>query len=218
MEKPDITINGRIRESIAQLCSSLYLGTENPPSLLAVTSADAREGRSSVALALGIELAETLNQKVLVVEGNLRNPGIGKLASLPKSTSGFSELLMNGDKPEEYVLTFGAGFPDILPAGETDPNQFGKLLNRDKLVHILHLLSGSYKYIILETPPVNHYPEAQLFLGMVDGVVLTIRSGVTSRETVSLAMKKINSVGGKVLGLVLNQKQFPLPNWLYKRL
>jgi hypothetical protein len=49
-------------------------------------------------------------------------------------------------------------------------------------------------------------------------VILTVKAGITTRETAMLATKKIESINGKFLGLVLNQKKFHLPEWLYRRL
>jgi Mrp family chromosome partitioning ATPase len=213
-----LTLNDPAREPAAQLCVNLYAHTTGPgPAKLAITSSNAGEGKSSLALALGLQMVEILNSPVLVVEANLRKPGLGKLVRLPKDAPGFADLLGGADA-DSLICKLGPEAPDILPAGKIGADQISRLMNREKVEKAFTDLSRRYPYLVIEAPAVNLYPEAMLILGAADGVILTIKAGVTSRETVSLASKKIEAVHGKFLGLVLNQKQFPLPEWLYRRL
>lgn len=213
-----VVINERVREPVAQLCANLYLGQGAAPGVLAITSAESGEGRSSLALALGLEVASTLGGKVLVVEANFRSSGMSELAGLAKDGAGLADVLYKGSRPEEVIHPLGANAPDVLTAGKLESGPFSPLMSREKMEKIIRELAGKYTYVIMETPPINLYPESPVLVAIADGVILTIKAGATSRETVQLATRKLESAGAKFLGLVLNRKQYHLPEWLYKRL
>lgn len=215
-----VAISKKTREYVEQLFMNVYLSPERQaPKTLAIASAESGEGRTSIALSLGIQVRATLSESVLIIEANLRNPGLAKLVGIPKSDPGLSDILSGNLDSDKVIKSLGSGLCDVLPAGKIDDLALSsKLINRQNLQDILNNLAGKYEYIVLETAPLNRFPEAQLIAGLVDGVVLAVKAGSTSRESTSLAMKKIESAGGKIFGIVLNQKQFHLPNWLYKRL
>jgi len=213
-----VVINERVREPVAQLCANLYLGQNAAPGVLAITSADRGEGRSSLALALGLELASTMGAKTLVIEANFRSPGMSVLAGLPKDGAGLADVLYRGSDPDEVIHPLGVGAPDVLTAGKFESGPFTPLVSREKIEKIIRTLADKYQYVIVETPPINLYPETPLLVSLADGVILAIKAGVTSRETVQLATRKLELSGAKFLGLVLNRKQYHLPTWLYRRL
>ena len=214
-----VVINERAREPVAQLCANLYLHADGQgPKILAITSADSGEGRSSLALAMGLQVAETLGGSTLILEANFRKPGMAKLAGLSRDAEGLADVLYKGKEISDVVFPLGVNQPDIITAGQLEIGPFSPLMSRAKMEKVLQDLSLKYDHIIMETPPINQYPETLLLSALADGVILAIRAGVTSRETVSLATKRLDAAGGNFCGLVLNQKQYPLPNWLYKRL
>ncbi len=214
-----IEINRKASVSVAQLCTSIYLrGHDRGPAILAVTSSDPREGRSSLALAIGVQVSQMFGSPTLVVEANFRHPGMGRLIDLPKDSPGLADVMSGRSSLDNAIVSLGPNQPDVLTAGQVEDDGSSILMNRDQMEKALKQLNQKYSYIIVETPPVNLYPESLILVGLAGGVILTVRSGVTSRETVSLAVKKLEAANGKFLGLVLNQRQFPLPQWLYKRL
>ncbi len=215
-----VTISNKTRECLEQLFMNVYLSPDKQaPKVVAISSAESGEGRTSIALSLGLQVRESLSESVLVVEANLRKPGMAKLVGISKNDPGLSDILSGNIEPDKVIKSLGLGSCDVLVAGTLDDSvKSSKLVNKQNLHDILTNLSGRYEYIVLETAPLNRFPEAQLIAGLVDGVVLAVKAGSTSRESISLAMKKVESAGGKILGVVLNQKQFYLPNWLYKRL
>jgi len=216
---PTIGLNEDAREPVAQLCANIYLnGSGKGPSRLAILSAIHGEGRSSLALALGMQILSTLGSPTLVVEANLRSAGLASLVDLPKDVPGLANVLSNGGDPSEAIYKLGPHAPDVLPAGKANSDEIGKLMNLEKLEKVFKTLSQRYPYLIVEAPPINYYPETKPLITLVDGVILTVKAGVTSRETALMATKKIESINGKFLGLVLNQKRYHLPEWLYRRL
>jgi len=214
-----VKINERVNDYIEQLVAEIYFSPHHEkPKTLALASAEANEGRSSLALALSIQIRSTLSESVLMVEANLRSPGIVKLIGLPDDQIGLASVLEGEEDINSAIKSAGKGLPDVLPAGKCDKSIVSNLMSREKLGWLISELTNRYEYLIVETSPVNYFPEGQIIAGLSDGVVMAIKSGVTSRESVALAVKKIEAAGGHLLGVVLNRKQFYLPGWLYKRL
>jgi capsular exopolysaccharide synthesis family protein len=220
-EKSELAIDVReqAKEPVAQLCTNLYLNRAGGgPGVLAITSAEEGEGRSSLALALGVELAQTLGEAALVLEANFRNPGLARLAGLSKDSAGFAELLSGKADQDSAITPLGTVGPEVMTAGQVMKNDAAVLMDRAKVEMTLKSLSSKYKYILMEIPPINKYPEAMVLSRLADVTILAIRAGVTGRESVMSAVKRLDLLGEKFAGLVLNQKQYPLPGWLYKRL
>jgi capsular exopolysaccharide synthesis family protein len=214
-----IEVKEQAKEPVAQLCANLYLNrTDGGPRVLAITSSEEGEGRSSLALALGVELAQTLGEAALVMEANFRNPGLSKLAGLSKDSAGLAEMLAGKAGQDDVITPLGTVGPEILTAGQVTRDDIASLMDRSKVEMTLKSLSARYKYILMEVPPINKYPEALVLSRLADAAVLSIRAGVTGRESVMSAVKRLELLGDKFVGLVLNQKQYPLPGWLYKRL
>ncbi len=216
----EIVVNEKVREYIGQLVTNVYLSNEVPaPDVLAVVSAEEGEGKSEIGLAIGLELKNTFGENVIIVEGNVRRPGIANIVGI-ENVNGFIELVSGNVSFEEAIKSLGEDKPDIIVAGEADKIEEGKgkLLNKNTIKKIIDELKERYKYIIIEAPAINRYPEGQIISSISDGVIVVVGAGKTSRESVALGVKKLEAIGGKVIGLVLNKKEFYLPNWLYKRL
>ncbi len=214
-----VKINERVNDYIEQLVAEIYFSPHHEkPKILSIASAEANEGRSSLALALSIQVRSTLSESVLLVETNLRSPGIAKLIGLSNEETGLADVLAGEADLDSAIRSVGKGLPDVLPAGRCDKSVIASLMNRQKLEWLMSELTNRYEYLIAETSPINYFPEGQIVASLSDGVVMAIKAGVTSRESVALASKKIESAGGHLIGAVLNRKQFYLPGWLYKRL
>ncbi len=214
-----VKINERVHDYIEQLAAEIYFSpNRDKPKVLTVASAEGREGRSSIALALAIQVRLTLSESVVMIEANLRSPSVGKLIGLSREHAGLADLLSGTNNVDSAITSVGKELPDVLPAGNVDGIRISNLINREKWNNLISELKKRYEYLIIETPAINRFPEGQIITGLSDATVIVINAGTTSRESVALAMKKIESAGGHLSGVVLNRKQFHLPNWLYRRL
>jgi receptor protein-tyrosine kinase len=92
------------------------------------------------------------------------------------------------------------------------------VLSRDRARTLASNLSQRFDYVIFDASAVLSSAESSLLAASVDGVVLVARAGRTKREVLVKAEKLIRFSGGKVLGVILNRRQFPIPDAIYKRL
>lgn len=167
-----------------------------------VASAVAAEGKTLTALNLALTLSESYLKRVVLVDADLRCPGVHQLLDLPDAT-GLNELLKDVH-PSALTLTAVSSKLSILPAGHAEPDPMGQLTSA-RMASILAELAQKFDWVIVDTPPVVLFPDANLLAAMVDGAVLVIRSGQTPHDVVDRA---IQTLGRKrILGLVLNRAE-----------
>jgi len=214
-----IALNDRACEYIAQLCANLYVSVDQAPKVVALTAAERHEGKTSIGLGLAIQVRQVFNADVVFVEGNLRAPHLAKLLGLAGGRQGLAEFLAGECQLDDAVVSLGDTMPDVITAGTVgDRETIGSNLSKENVNRLFATLGERYSYIIVETPPINIYPEAQVIVSRADQVLLVIRAGMTSQETAALAVKRIEQGGSPAPMLVLNRKQYHVPEFLYRRL
>jgi non-specific protein-tyrosine kinase len=202
-------------ESFRQLRTSIqYLTPDNPPKVISITSAFAGEGKTNVAVNLALSLVQS-GHRTILIEGDLRRPKIFENFGLKSKHAGFSELLAGriSINVETALAKAIDNIPEhklsVIATGHLPPNP-AELLDSDNFRSVLALLREQYDYIIIDTPPILLVADAQVMAPFVDGTILVVRAGKTRKNQYLGARQAITSVGGKVLGVVLNQ----VPNFV----
>ncbi|HEY2960693.1 MAG TPA: CpsD/CapB family tyrosine-protein kinase [Actinomycetota bacterium] len=170
--------------------------------VLAVTSADPGEGKSTLAVNLGLALARQ-GRQVLLVSSDLRRPGIDKLLGI-QGQPGLAELLQ-GERHD--VLSMFVSVADnllVLPAGNPSRNP-GELLVTDKLRQMLITLRTTDITVLLDTPPAHFSADALTLAGVADAAVLVVRSGVsrwtgTQQAAEGFRRDQVREVGAFLVG------------------
>lgn len=204
-------------DTIGQLWVSVFIKPANEsPKTVVITSAERGEGATEIAAALGLAgSASQEGSRVVVADFNLRDPDLaGRLGA--RSRPGLFELIRGTAKLDDALVRV-TGDLSVLPAGEPSESPMSAL-RHERVRAILAELSSRFDHTILDAPAVNQYPDASILAGMTDGVVLVAGSARTPRETVAEARRRIEHAGGKVIGVVLNRRSFPIPGFLYRRL
>ena len=168
---------------------------------ISITSAVAGEGKSITLLNLAISVAEDGN-KVLLIDGDLRRPALGRLLVEPASP-GLSNVLAGITTPQEAIRTELYPNLDVLFSGDIPPNP-SELLGRDKMGELIEEMSKKYDYILVDTPPVNVVSDASIVANLLDGVLLLVRQGRTRKDAIKRAVSNLELTGIKPLGFVLN--------------
>lgn len=183
-----------------------FLSKVKPMSTIMVTSALEGEGKTFVAANLGMGIAFDLDRYALIVECDLRNP------SLPRHF-GFSEdrglsdyLIGKADIPDLLVKT-SLDKLSVLPAGTPQENP-AELMASKRMEDLIEEMKVRYsdRVIILDSTPILATAEAESLINIVDGVLLVIKAGHTSREIIQQTLSVIGKE--KILGVVLNQIDF----------
>jgi len=197
--------NSFLAESYRVLRTSILLSTApRPPQVLLVTSASPGEGKTCTSVNLAIGLAQR-GVAVVLVDADMRRPGIPSALALEENGAGLSTLL-SGTHSMEEVLSPYEGVPNlwILPAGPTPPNP-ADLLSSPTMEKVLQELRGRFEHVVLDSTPLLLVTDATVLARIVDGVVLVVESGTTARRGLVRAQKIMESAGGRILGTVLNK-------------
>jgi protein-tyrosine kinase len=168
-----------------------------------ITSAVEGEGKTLTAINLAVSIARDAQQTVLLVDTDLRNPGVHTLLGCPEA-KGLSDYLM-GDVPiPELLLNPGVAKMVVLPAGKRLSGSTD-ILGSPKMEKLVHELKGRYRdrYVIFDCPPLLTVPDSLVFSSYVDGIILVVEAGRTSKEEIRSSIELL--AGKNILGLVMNK-------------
>lgn len=167
---------------------------------LAVTSSLKSEGKTFTSLNLAISIARDFDEKVLLIEGDLKNPGLYEYLRHPPGF-GLTDVLEGKIDIDACTVQMFDGQLSVLFAGKTAGNP-SKLLSSVKMQEIISTARGNYKYIIIDTPPIMPMADINIYSTLVDGILLVIQAGKTPRSLVKRAISTL--AADKIVGAVLN--------------
>ena len=209
MEKAPKSIDA---EAYRSLRSNIeYSSFDDEYRVIVVTSSVPEEGKSTTSGNLAIALAQSGNS-VLLVDCDMRKPSIHKKFKI-SNAAGTAELLLRKKSFEEVANKHNENLT-IITAGKIPPNPSEMLASR-AMTAFIEEMKKEFKYIILDTPPLQAVTDAQVLSTKADGVLLIVRAGSTKREMVFNSVDLIKKVQGKVIGTVLNGVENKKNNYYY---
>ena len=191
-------------EAYRALRTSILLSSFGaPPKVILVTSAMPQEGKTTISANSALVLAQR-GSRVLLVDADLRRPGLQKLFGLGSIGGGLSTLITGSDKAEDVILPC----PEvsnlwILPAGPIPP-QPTELVGSNVMKEHLARWRNEFDHVVIDTPPCLSVTDAVLLSPEVDRVILVARSGQTTRAALRRACDLLLQVNARVMGIVLN--------------
>jgi capsular exopolysaccharide synthesis family protein len=189
-------------EQYRSIRTRLTLREETGPiRAIAVTSPAARDGKSITAANLALAMSQELQRSVVLVDANLRNPGVHALFAVD-AVPGFSEVLSGRATLDEALIYLPEFRLTLLPAG-TAPEYPTELLGSTEMRRTLDALGSRFDRILLDLPAVTGVADAGTVAPMLDGLLMVVRAGHTQRPTLDQALAAIEP--DKVLGVVLNE-------------
>jgi polysaccharide biosynthesis transport protein len=177
------------------------LGTDHDLKTIAITSARAREGKSTVTYELGLTLAK-LNLKVLLIDADMYHPTLHIHGHL-ENDRGLSLLLSEQQPWQEFIQCTGEPNLSILAAGSR-PEDSLALLQSDKMHRLLEDCRRGYDYVLIDTPPVTEAVDTQGIIQHVDGTVFVLGLERATTPTVGQALGLLKASRNRLIGLVVN--------------
>ena len=206
-----------IREAYKALFSNiLYLNIGSKCKKIAVTSAISGEGKTSVSANLAVTLAQNLEGKrVLLIDADMREPGIARIFSIKPGGHGLSEYLSGIDEdpkfdylPQHKLMVLTAGGHSYNPT---------KLIGSEKMHRLIKACEKEFDYVIIDTPPVNIVADAVLLNGIADGYLISTRSEYSDIHGTNQCISKLEQVGAEIFGIVLSGVKLKGYNGKYSR-
>jgi succinoglycan biosynthesis transport protein ExoP len=206
----------QMSEAFRALRTSLLLSQPGrPPQVILVTSALPREGKTTAAANLAVTLAQ-LGDKTVLVDADLRKPGVGRLLNLGSGKyAGFSSYLA-GVSSLDLVTIPHPSIPNLaaIPTGPLPPNP-ADLLSSSRLAEAIAELRSKFKFVVIDSPPIMAATDAVILSVRTDGVLLVVRSGETPKEAFTRTRDLLVSVKCHILGVVLNAVDSSAPDYYY---
>src|SRR3984957_15060499 len=186
-----------------------------PPQVILVTSALPREGKTTAAANLAVTLAQ-LGDRTLLIDADLRKPGVGRLLNLNGNKYAGLSSYLAGVSSLDLVTVQHPAIPNLsaIPTGPLPPNP-ADLLSSHRLADAITELRSKFKFIVIDTPPVMAATDAVILSVKADGVVMVVRSGETPKEAFTRTRDLLMSVNCRLLGVVLNAVDSSAPDYYY---
>ena len=180
-----------------------FITSNNKNRRVVITSSLRDEGKSSLAVNLAISLVQA-NNKVLLIDADMRNPSLHRYLGIVNNTKrGLSNLLSGDVKVGDCLIKTEYGI-DMISGGMIPPNP-AELIASDSMRDLLNVAAQHYDYIICDAPPVGIITDAAALSPLCDGVLYVIRQKYANKNQVHDAIRRLQAVNAKILGVVLTQ-------------
>ncbi len=198
-----------LREQIKRLRAEAGIRT------FSVTSPVKRDGKTTIAVNLASVLALDYEEKVLLIDGDLRAPGVHRYFNV-SSSPGLADYLSSSSSSgiKSYVQETFLSSLRILPAGRPS-DLASELLAKEKMKHVMEEIWAEFPghQVIIDSPPILSTPDPMVLARQVDGVLMVVRAGKTPRDFLLKALQSLNST--KVMGIVLNGAELGMSSKYY---
>lgn len=187
-------------EQYRRMAARLHLTqAQHGTKLVMVTSALVGEGKTLTATNLALTLSESYRKRVLLIDADLRRPGVHELFRLPNFT-GLNDGIRSNEERKVPVIRVTDRL-SVLTAGRPDSDPMS-VLSSERMRRVLADAAAAFEWVIIDTPPVALLSDANLLATLVDTVVLVVRAGVTPLHAIQKAAQAVGR--DRLLGVVLN--------------
>lgn len=194
---------GLIPEAYRGIRTGIYYSSpEFSPRVILVTSSLPQEGKTEVSTLLALSLAQG-NERVLLIDGDLRKPRIEKLFNVDRNQPGLSEILSGQTKLAEAAQATDFPRLEIVTGGRIPANP-AELINSHRFEELLTEARKRWDRIIIDSPPLLSVTDAVILGRMVDGVVMVLRAGSTPGKIAAFGREKLEQVNARMIGVILN--------------
>jgi capsular exopolysaccharide synthesis family protein len=171
-----------------------------PLRAIVITSPNKGDGKSLTAANLALTMAQDFQQRVILVDADLRRPSVHRLFGVA-ATFGLSNVLTEGAAVEDALLTVPDHGLTILPAGPI-PMHPAELLGSAAMRRVVETLRANFDRVLIDMPPAAPLADVAIASALADAILMIVRAGVTKKPAIERALSGLDQA--KVLGLVLN--------------
>ena len=223
----DLYVYWNPKSQVAECCRSirtnlLFMQPDKPARSMLITSAGPQEGKTTVAVSLGITMA-TSGLKVLLVDTDMRRPRLHKALDLARANEGVSSAILGKAAAMSYVRETAVPNLWALPCGACPPNP-AELLHAERFRTIVAELAAHFDRVIFDSPPLGAVTDASILARSTDATLMVAKAGRTSKHALGRVRRQISLDGSvNLLGCVLNdvnlskQREYGYYSYYYSR-
>ncbi len=205
---PDLGSHAAPRSAFAEAfknlrTSILLVSADQPPRHILVTASDPESGKSTTSQNLALVLGQ-IGRRVLLIDADLRRPRLHRTFGQPNAV-GLSSYLSGNAGPGELIRP--SEFPNVslITSGPVPPNP-SELLGSPRLTALLAEIEGGgvFDHVVVDCPPLIQVADGLILSARMDAIILVVRCGVTTRESLALGLKRLSQGRSAATGVVLN--------------
>jgi len=195
----------------------LSLNKGKPPRTITITSSIHAEGKSVTALNLAISMSQAMNKpKILLIDCDMRRGRLTKYLGI-EQTKGLSDVLSGRASLEDVLFNIDIENLTFMASGPYPHNPV-ELLSSDYMKRLLAETRLKFDHVVIDTPPLIPVTDPGIVGALTDGVILVVQAGRTQRAVVNRATELLHQAQSKLLGYVLTNIEYHLPEYLYRYL
>jgi capsular exopolysaccharide synthesis family protein len=219
LQEPTIPLNIGVKEleEVSKAVQRLFLvpGSASPRSVV-FTGTEPGNGCSWMCARAAEVLAGQVSGTVCVVDANLRAPALHEMFGVP-NRQGLSDSLRSVERIRGFVGQLSRPNLYLVSCGSPTDN-WQALVSSERMRLRLAELSSEFDYVLIDSAAMSVSSDAVVLGGSADGVVLVLKANSSRRESARKAVHELQTARARVLGAVLNQRTFPIPEAIYKKL
>jgi Mrp family chromosome partitioning ATPase len=200
---------------VCKLARRLFLMDSSGPRVVVFTSTERATGCSSMAARCAQALATQVRRSVCLVDANLPHPALHSYFEM-ENRHGLAEALSRSQSLAKCVTQATPRNLWLLTSGQGPAND--GLSDFDSLRDCMRQLRQEFEYAVIDAPPWNLHSHAATLGSVADGIVLVLRANFSRREAARKLVAEIKAANIRMLGAVLNDRTFPIPQSIYDRL
>lgn len=214
---PPVTSESVRIEEVTALVQRLFrLPGVQAPRTVVFAGTERNNGCTWICARVGEALASQFSASVCLVDAHLSSPHLHELFG-QHNHHGLSDSLLRPDPMGSFVLQLAQPNLAMVSCGGT-PERARGLLSSNRMRARLAELRSMFEYVLVDASAVSSSKDAIILGAGSDGVVLVLKANASRREAAHSAVQELQAAGVRVLGTVLNQRTFPIPEAIYKKL
>jgi protein-tyrosine kinase len=205
------------KDEMTKLVQRLFLVPGmDAPRVIVVSGTESGSGCSWVCARMAEVLASQVTASVCVVDANLSAPGLHTQFQT-ENIHGLSDALHDPESIRRFARPLGRENLSLITSG-ADSADRPALINSDRMRMRIVELRQEFHYVLIDAPAINTANDGIVLGRVADGVVVVIKANSSRREIARKAIQELENAKVRVLGAVLNQRTFPIPQGIYDRL
>lgn len=214
---PAVKIDGAARDEVTKLVHRLFLSLgPSRPRQVVFAGSEPGNGSSWMCARVADILAGHVSGSVCVVDCDVTSPTLHHEFQV-QNQFGLGDALLGGEPIRQYVQQLSRHNLWLLSCG-TVSKQSREMLTLETMRHRMAELRAEFDYIVMDVAPASNSNHAAVLGSWCDGVALVLKANSSTRKSARQAIQDFEASQTHVLGAVLNQRTFPIPESLYNRL
>jgi Mrp family chromosome partitioning ATPase len=217
-KRPALRVDVLAREEETKLVQRVFLlPGEDAPRRVLFCGINPGDGSGAVCARAGEILAAQTPGSVCLVDANLRSPSMHEYFGIDNAFGFADAVLLESSPIEGFAQQVAGSNLWVLPSGSS-ATDLQALFTTERLELRMRELFEKFDRVLIDAPPANLYGDAAFLGKLADGAILVLKSNSTRRETAGKVKESLEAAGVRLMGAVLNERTFPIPERLYRKL